>query len=115
VSSSFRKNRVVKRYASSGEYVNGNFVPVGSPVTFLIMASQQPLTGRELEALPEGRRNSDSYSLFTDYPLVTAEVSKVNNPDIVMINNEEFEVIKVESWQNDVINHYKATVVKRDQ
>lgn len=62
-----------------------------------IMASVQPASGKVMQALPENRRDIETYSLFTNAPLATG--------DIVEINSADYEIHAVESWQNNVINH----------
>ena len=113
---SFRKPLQVKRTLSAGKYVNGNYLP-GDPVPTLltIFASVQPATGKVLEALPEGRRNSESYVLYTDSELFTAEVSGSKNADLVLIFSREFEVIKVKKYQNGVISHYEVLFAEVEQ
>lgn len=84
----------------------------GTPSNFNITASVQPLKPREMEMLPEARRNSQSYRLYTDTLLKT--VNKVNgiSPDKVEIDGENFEVFSVGHWQNNIIPHYKVIVIK---
>lgn len=112
--SGFRKLVTVKRPAT-GSYVKGEYVPDDASTEIVIIASVQPASGRALEALPEGRRNSESYMLFTDIKLYTAEVSASKNPDLVVINSEDFEVVNVKSYQSGVISHYQVLVTKAVQ
>jgi hypothetical protein len=108
--SSFRKALTVTRYAA-GSYVDGRWVEgVGS--TFTIKASVQPLSDREMQLLPEARRNTETYNLFTDTQLRTAEQTQGKNADRVSIYGEMFEVLSVGHWQNDVLNHFKIVVSK---
>lgn len=106
--SSFRKAvTVISR--GTGSYVDGTYVEaVGATIT--IQASVQPLTGKEVLSLPEGRREKDAFTLYTDTSLVSLQDTQ--NPDRVVISGKEYEVVKKESWQNNVINHYKYLVVK---
>jgi hypothetical protein len=112
--SSFQSKRTVSRYIGRGEYVNGDFIPSGGIDVFTIIASCQPATQRDLEALPEGRRNNDSYVLYTDTELFTAEVSLAKNPDIVELFGEEYEVAGVSRWRNN-IEYYRVLVIKKVQ
>lgn len=94
----------------NGEYINGKFnEEKGTP--YIIIASVQPLTERELQSLPEGRRNKDAFTLFSSDLLNTLDEQ---NPDIVVIDGEDYEVFKRATWGNKIINHYKYIVVKLD-
>lgn len=107
--SSFRQPIEIKRF-TDGEFVNG-FWQEGAQESFMIMASVQPTTGEDLESLPEGRRTSQSLRLYTDTLLKTVHDK---NPDKVTLFGNDFEVMTVEPWQNNVISHYKCVVIKID-
>lgn len=96
---------------TGGQYTKGRWVGV-TPNQFTFKASVQPMVGRELEMLPEGRRHSQSYFLFTDSLLQTVEGQ---NPDIVIIDNEQHEVFQRQNWQNKIIQHYRYIVYKLDK
>lgn len=90
----------------------------GAP--FTITASVQPLSGKELEKLPEGRNLSGVYRLYTDFRLQTVDDNGAKNPDRIVAGisptpNRQYEVIQVEEWQNGVVPHYKAIVSLMDQ
>lgn len=106
-----RKTLSVKRFAAGSYNTDGDWVE-GADSDFNISASVQPLTGREMEMLPEARRDSQSYKLYSDTQLLTADTSQTKNADIVTIDNEKFEVFSDEPWQNNIINHHKITVIK---
>jgi len=74
-----------------------------------IYASVQPTTPDDLQILPEGRRQNKSYKLFTSSNLKDLQSQ---NPDQLEIDGERFEVIKVEKWSNNIINHYAAIVTR---
>lgn len=107
-----RRILTVRRYAA-GTYstTTGKWIE-GSTSDFTIGASVQPLRGKEMELLPEARRESQAYKLYTDTQLFTVDTSSSENPDRVQINGTWHEVLIVEDWQNDVISHYKIVVVK---
>ncbi len=101
---------------NTGSYVNGQWIE-GTETAIPITASVQPLTGEDVLLLPEGRRNSKSYALFTSTPIKTLNTNNTKNTDQIQIFGERFEIIKVEIWQNNpsvfaVTNHYKMIVVK---
>jgi len=105
-----KETLTVKRY-EPGEYVDGYWVD-GSTITFNIQTSVQPVKTSELEALPEGRRTSKTYKLYPSIRLVGVNKVLKTSPDIVTIDNEEYEVFEPQPWQNNLINHYKVFVIK---
>lgn len=106
--SGFRKSLTVKR-AQPGAYVKGRWTQP-SAVAGSIFASVQPTPARDLQTLPEGRRNAQSYNLFSDVALNSVSVNGQTNCDIVTVNLEDYEVYTCAPWQNSVINHYKMIV-----
>jgi len=106
-----RQSLTVTRY-TGGSKVNGKWVE-GTPSTFSINTSIQPLTSKELELLPEGRRSSgESYKLYTDSSPILRTVSDDENPDRVSISSQDFEVFSIERWENSIINHIKYIVTR---
>jgi hypothetical protein len=100
------------RRLASGAYVDGTWQAEIVTSTFDIRASVQPLKPKEMETLPEGRRNSQAYRIYTDIELHT---TRHQNPDRVELFGEEFEILSVAVWQNGIISHYKAIAVKLEQ
>ena len=109
---SLRNFSLSVRRLSSGDYINGEWHTETEAAPFIIVASVQPLTPKEMKTLPEGRRNSQAYRIYTDIELHTI---RDQNPDRVELFGQEFEILSVEIWQNQVIPHYKAIAVKLDQ
>jgi hypothetical protein len=84
---------------------------------FVTLASVQPLSGRDMEMLPEGRYTEETFRLYADIRLHA--VSDNSNPDIVILGLEiedvdRFEVKTVFPWQNKIIPHYKMIIAKTD-
>jgi hypothetical protein len=100
-------------YDAHGRWEEG----AGKP--FTIEASVQPIRPRDLLSLPEGRRASAAFRLYTDYRLRTVDDKAAANPDRVTFRVPSYdataplrtyEVIAVEEWQNGIVPHYKAIV-----
>lgn len=108
---SFRRPLTVTRKAGVDTYVKGVLVP-GADGPLTITASVQPTKPDEMQLLPEGRRDSESFRLYTSTRLLTATDDTKKNADTVSINGFDYEVLYCATWQNNVINHYKALVVK---
>jgi hypothetical protein len=112
--SSFRKHTLTVKRRSSGDYDAAGFFKVSGPDTeFTITASIQPITGSEMLLLPENRRELETKKIFTSTELYGIEKGNGINADIVIIDGDEFEVVRVYPWKNNVINHYKIFVAKR--
>lgn len=104
---SFRSSVIVKRRAA-GTLVNGNWTE-GAESTLTILASIQPLRPAEMESLPEGRRTSKAFKLFTSDKLNLVSSA---SPDRVTLYGESYEVFGESVWQNHVIDHYKYIVIR---
>ena len=108
--SGFRQTITGQRYDGAGAYVNGVWdESASSEISFT--ASVQPASAKEMLTLPEGRRDRETYRLYTSFELKTADEATEVNADRVTLNGKTFEVLSVGRWQNNVINHYKALVV----
>ncbi len=105
-----RKNLTVRRPAA-GSYVNGRWVEAGQPTELTVKASVQPASTEELETLPEARRTQGVYKLYSSTRFQSVQ-ENANNPDIVVIDNDDYEVMSCQPWQNNLINHYKALAAR---
>ena len=110
----FRRDLTVTRKAI-GSYVNGLWVDNGQNSSFTIKASVQATDAEILQTLPEGYRTKESYTLFTDSKLQTSVVSKTN-PDVVTIEDEPYQVVRVTPWKNlsYPTAHYEILVVREN-
>jgi len=113
-------NRVITVIADIGEndYFDSFVVTGGvsqptitiedSPTIIPTTASIQPVTGEDMDELPEGRQLLSGYKLYTSFRIRT--VTDVN-PDQVEIFGKRYEVVQVFPWQNNInfgiVNHYK--------
>lgn len=70
-------------------YTNG-LRTAGTTSTFTVDASIQPVTGRELFALPEARRTQDVRVFWTSVILIATP-----NPDKITIGDETFEIFQI--------------------
>jgi hypothetical protein len=106
--SSFRHIVAVTSFAT-GTLVDGVYTEGASSAT-TIMASVQPANARDLQCLPEGRRTSKTYRLYSDSSLNALQTTQ--NPDRVTLTDGVYEVVTKDPWKNGVIEHYKYLVVK---
>ncbi len=104
----FGQDRQARRRLA-GTYTNGRWVE-GEYETFTFNGSVQPLTGKAMDALPEGRRERASYTVYTETLLRGVESG--TNPDEVFVFGAWHEVFRVEPWQNGILPHYRAIIQK---
>lgn len=69
-----------------------------------IRSSVQPSSPKELQLLPEGRREAGAFTLYSK--------TEIRLEDVVMLFGDPYEILKVEIWQNRILPHYKAIAVK---
>lgn len=100
------------RYAAS-TVLKGQSTP-GATSAIGFTSSVQPMSGKEKLSLPEGVREKTIYKLYTSFALRTASEKNKTKADRVTVFGDLFEVIKVDTWQNKVIPHYKALVSSID-
>lgn len=91
----------------AGSYVSGVWVE-GVPEAISLTASVLPTSGKELQFLPEGRRERASLTLYTSFELRASGPGV--NADLVEIDGEQWEVVRVEAWRNGILPHTKAIV-----
>ena len=112
----FRRNLTVKR-VERGSYQNVEGLTLwvdGDETSFTIKASVQGVDNEVLQTLPEGDRTKEIYILYTSTELKTV-IAGVSTPDIVIIDNKEYQVIRVTSRHNlstYATAHYEILVIK---
>ena len=91
---------------------------LNSPYIINATASVQPTKGKDVMLVPEGRRDQETYKMYT-----STEINAVTtqNPDQVTILSDKFtgivfEVIQVLEWQNNanfnITNHFKYIAMR---
>jgi hypothetical protein len=89
-----------------------------SPIIINATASVQPTKGKEVMLVPEGRRDQETYKMYTSTQINGVDTQ---NPDQVQILKSPyyptvFEVIRIDEWQNNanfnITNHYKYICMK---
>jgi hypothetical protein len=81
--------------------------------TFPIIASEQPVTGRDLQILPEGYMASESKNLFTTTALRTVNQDGAGSADYVTIDQHAYIAINVKRWSAFRGLHYIVLVSRR--
>lgn len=98
------------RRRDPGQYIDGIWTPAGTYEEFDIIASIQPVRGRELEMLPEGRRTREAIRIYTKSGIRPAIEQQDVKGDLVNYKGRQYEVHKVEEWEFswDGLAHFKA-------
>lgn len=85
----------------------GRVVPsVDTPFSFI--ASFQPANGKELQRLPEGKRNGDIIAIYTTQALTIGGPGTGFLPDRVTVDGSSYEVEHVEHWKAFGREHYEC-------
>jgi hypothetical protein len=79
-----------------------------------VHGSLQPLTGKELQLLPEGMRNQGVMVLFTKTKLLTVSTSECKLPDEVRHGGVCYEVTQVDDW-GALGNYYRVLLTRRNR
>lgn len=98
------------RRSEPGAYINGIWREPGPGDPFTLHASVQPASQRDIDLLPEGRRTTGGFRLFTDDVLLMAAPGR--NADIVEIYGRDYDVVAEAEWQNGVIPHRSYLVAQ---
>lgn len=104
----FRKTVEIKR-KSGGGYVDGQYIE-GTDASIFLKASIQPASPEEMQELPEGRRTDEVFKMYTKTQMFTVTDE---NPDHLLIDGQNYEVISVGKHQSDIISHYKVMISKK--
>lgn len=99
---------------AAGSYVNGRWVD-GAETTFPAVGSLQPATGNKAQALMEGKRIIGIMEFITGTKLIAADPLTQSSGDIATIDETQWEVIHIEPWQNNIINHYCCTIIRKNE
>lgn len=109
----FKRDLQVER-RDNGHWDTGTGLFIkGGITTFTIKASVDPTPAEVMLTLPEGFRNRETYTLYTDTQLLTAKPNG-NISDVVLLEEDRYRVIKVAHWANTILNHFEIIVSKED-
>lgn len=98
----FRQTLTVTR--ATGAYSNGYWAE-NAPSTFEISASVQPANDRQRKNVPEGYDVDSVLELGTEDELNVATRGGTQKSDQVTIGGQQYDVVRLERWQNQIISH----------
>jgi len=104
-----RKTLIATRTTGNTTDGAGNIIE-GTSSEVNINASVQPADRIQMEALPQLRDYKQTFILYSNTELFTADAEAKTEADKVSIYGKDFEVVTVEPWLNGVRSHYKIIV-----
>jgi hypothetical protein len=109
---------LVKR-SCAGERVKGSWVK-GARTDTPFMGDVQPASGKVLELLPEGKRNTETITVFAPIELdfTTADAETQRSGDIIVWEERLYEVQIIKKWRSVLaLDHWElaATRTKEGQ
>lgn len=98
---------------TAGTYTNGRFTE-GTTTAQEQKVSVQPMTGRDLQLLPEGLRVRNSIVVFSREELKTADTALKVPADQVVYKSRTYEVHTSEDW-SDHGGFYRTICIQEGQ
>lgn len=117
-------NRLGQKYTfrrfAPGQYVSGKWrdgeeiIPhddQGNEIFFSMTAVIQRMSPQETLTLPEGDRTREWIKIYTSTKLERSNEAEKTKGDIVNYKNREYEVRKVEDWEEFRLPHYRVIAI----
>ena len=103
----FRNMKLIKR-TCPGYWEKGQWKK-GEPVDKDFMGTAQPASGRVMELLPEGKRNTETITVFApaNMQFTTADPEKQVSGDIIIWEGRCYEVLAAKPWKAGLIPHWE--------
>lgn len=96
------------RRSRGGSYVNGVWTEDDTgPAILQVLASEQPVNGKDIERIPEGDRVREVRKLYAAQELRPHNERTGAEADVITIRGQEFQVSTVERWQS----YWKCLIV----
>jgi hypothetical protein len=104
----FKSVSLIRRRKAGGGYVRGQWVP-GEPGDEPFKGTWQPVGGKTLELLPEGKRSRAVYKCFAPIHLdfTSADAYSDDEADSVVWQGKEYEVTTAALWNNGLNPHWE--------
>ena len=109
---------VINTFTVTGGASQPTVTIYNSPFIINATASVQPVKGKEVLLVPEGRRDRDVLKMYTSTEIMGVTTQ---NPDQIQILKSPFyptvyEVVLIDEWENNsnfnIVNHYKYICMK---
>jgi hypothetical protein len=103
----------LRRHPSSAYDEHGRFVELDPEVSY-IDAAVQPAAQKDLVQVPEGRKLKGGIKIFSTEQLFTASVEDRRQPDKIVWQGDEYEIVTVNEWNKDG-NYYRSLALRVGQ
>ena len=112
----FKSTELVKISFAAGRYVKGKWTE-GEETRTSFSGSWQPANGQDLQKLPEGKRNDETFECFAPIELAfTAADSETGvSGDRIEKNGKRYEVILAAPWDNGLLPHWELLCKKEKE
>jgi hypothetical protein len=114
----FQSMELIKRSFSPGHRVKGSWVE-GEVIDTAFRGTAQPASGKVMELLPEGKRNTETILVFApiDLDFTTADPQLQRSGDIIIWKGRQYEVQTARKWNCLIEPHWElvATRVKEGE
>jgi hypothetical protein len=112
----FKSVSITVKRKNPGAYVSGRWVEGTAIPDFIVLGTVQPISKQKLQTLPEGKRQSVVYELFTDEQLKAADpLQSIDGDRVLLPDGFLYEVFSVDRWQNDIISHYESIAIREKE
>jgi len=104
----FNSVSLIRRKKTGGEYVKGQWKK-GEPDDTEFKSSWQPVKGKILELLPEGKRNREVYRCYApiNMDITSADDHGEKEADLIIWEGKEYEVTTASKWNNGLIPNWE--------
>lgn len=96
----------------TGSYVNGVWTASSADSTF--EGSAQPMSGKEIESLGIGRKDTGKIKIYSSSVLNVSKEGGTNSGDYIVYGGKVWEVIHELVYNNGLIPHYKYIAEYRE-
>lgn len=106
-----RAYQVLRRGPGTYDAV-GRYVEPAEPPVLMFIAAIQPLSGKQLMALPIGQTAEDTRVAYTTFELKTRGPTQA--PDVVLYKGDRWTVFQVSEWEGlSGSPHYVAFIARQ--
>lgn len=96
-----------------GNWIKGQWKE-GNEKTIPFKGTAQPASGKAMELLPDGKRNSEAITVFApgNMKFTPAEPVEQRSGDIIVWEERRYEVYVVRPWKCGIIPHWELVATK---
>lgn len=100
----------------TASWVDGVYTQ-SAPTTSTIQGSIQPITGRDIEQMPEGEIRSGKWKLYTQSALQFADPTVPQSTTEVSVEGRWLRAVTLSRWtvEGGGLNHYKYVLLEPGQ